>query len=188
MEGHMRRYITLSALIYCAMYIFPANAQQDLSEKTISRILQTQNSKLLFHTDAPIVVPPPAAMATSAGLGDGYATITYEIGSTSCNVKIWKNGFYGLPTHYRPASAIRAALIPLPSRYTMAWAKHCWQRNRFYPFNGRQHVDSFSSTRPVSDLRSTSWQGTLISDMPVTQVNRAVRIGIEVYQTKGPIS
>ena len=65
------------------MSIFPANAQQEPSDKTISRILQTQNSKLLFHTDAPIVVPPPAAVATSAGFGDGYATITYEIGSTS---------------------------------------------------------------------------------------------------------
>jgi len=165
------------------MSIFPANAQQEPSDKTISRILQTQNSKLLFHTDAPIVVPPPAAAATSAGFGDGYATITYEIGSTSQrkNLEKWILWIANtLPASFGNTSGTYTITITIHDGLGKTLlAKEPILSVQWSTTRGFLFID-----KTVSDLRSTSWQGTLISDMPVTQVNRAVRIGIEVYQQK----
>jgi hypothetical protein len=148
-----------------------AEPQQKLQgKKTIE--LATQ-----FKDDSEISTAPQLG-ATN----DGYATVRYAIGSSANRAYIEQVLLYmaqTLPAVFGNSSGTYTITITVkdPSGTTLVKdpiVSFQWSRERGFLF--------FDKT--VTDVRKTSWSGTLVNQLPISTSIERLKIGIEVHAQK----
>jgi hypothetical protein len=122
-------------------------------------------------------------VAAAPSLGDGYASIIYEIGSVRDrnNIKAWLD-YIGrtLPANLGNTSGTYTITITVYDQF----GKTLIAKEPIVSFQWDTQRNFLFFDKTVNEVQQTGWRGTLVSDIPITQSNAALRIGVEVYVQK----
>jgi hypothetical protein len=172
MRTAMRVAASLALFLQCEQG-FAQKQDGGTSESAAPRL----KGKKEIALNSKFIVPRQVA-AQAMAPGEGYASVRFAIGTSSQKDNIKRILDYmasGLPAQFGNSSGTYTVTITLSDLNGKVLVKE-----PILSFQWLRERGLFFIEKTVSEVQKTSWRGTLIEQMPVTQANQRLKVSIDV--------